>query len=242
MVRGMTTYLLVPGFWLGASAWDAVAADLRARGHEATAVELGHAPGDTAESHVSDVLAAPAAPAGAPGPVVLVGHSGAGPVCVAAAERARDRIARLVLVDTGPLPDGVAQIDFTPPEAQAATRATLAAHGALPMPPRAELDAAGSSTAGIPDPLFDEVRARSLAEPAGVVLTGVRRGETDETLPKTVVACSFTPEDIRPLIDAGVPGFAELGGPDWSFVSLPTGHWPMLSEPGRLAELLAAGT
>lgn len=235
----MTTYVLVPGFWLGAREWDAVAAELRSRGHEVTAVELGHAPGDTAESHVSDVLGVLTA-LGAP--AVLVGHSGAGPVCAAAAERARDRVARLVFVDTGPLPDGVAQIDFTPPEAQAATRATLAAHGGLPMPSRAELDAAGSSTAGIPDPLFDEIRARSLAEPPGVVLTGARRGDVDETLPKTVVACSFTPGQVRPLIDAGAPGFAEMAGPEWSFVSLPTGHWPMFSEPERLAELLAGGS
>jgi len=31
-----------------------------------------------------------------------------------------------------------------------------------------------------------------------------------------------------------------MGGPDWSFVALPTGHWPMFSRPGALAELLVA--
>ncbi|MER7433875.1 hypothetical protein [Pseudonocardia alni] len=154
------------------------------------------------------------------------------------AERARGRLAHLVFVDTGPLPDGVAQMDLTPPDAQAATRATLAEHGALPMPARAELDAAGSSTAGIPDVVFDDVRARSVAEPPGVVLTGARRGTPDPSLPKTVVACSFAPEDVRELIDAGVPGFAEMGRPEWTLVALPTGHWPMLSEPSGLAGVL----
>ncbi|MFG1635911.1 alpha/beta hydrolase [Pseudonocardia alni] len=231
----MTSYLLVPGFWIDATVWDAVADDLRARGHDVAALDLGHDPGATAETRVDEVVTA-LGDAGAP--VVLVAHSGAGPVCAAVAERARGRLAHLVSVDTGPLPDGVAQIDVTPPDAQAATRGTLAEHGALPMPSRAELDAAGSSTAGIPDAVFEDVRARSVAEPPGVVLTGARRGTPDPSLPKTVVACSFAPDDVRELIDAGVPGFAEMGGPEWTLVALPTGHWPMLSEPTGLAGVL----
>ncbi|BBG04365.1 MULTISPECIES: alpha/beta fold hydrolase [Pseudonocardia] len=237
----MTTYVLVPGFWLGAWAWDAVAADLRSRGHEVTAVELGHAPSDTADSHVADVLAVLDSLGTFAGPVVLVGHSGAGPVCAAVAERARARVARLVFVDTGPLPDGVAQIEFGEPAVQERTRAAIDAHGwGQPMPDRAEFAVLGTSTDGIPDALFDEIRSRSLVEPAGSILTGACRGTPDPTLPKTVVASSFTPEQVRPLIDAGVPGFAEMGGSEWSFVSLPTGHWPMFSEPERLAGELAA--
>ncbi|MEJ8282141.1 esterase/lipase family protein [Pseudonocardia spirodelae] len=234
----MTMFLLVPGFWIDPSVWDEVAAALRARGHDATAVELGHAPTDTAESHVDDVLAALGT---ADGPVVLAGHSGAGPVCAAAAERARDRVAHLVFVDTGPLPDGVAQVDFLPPEGQRWVRDAIAAHGSgQPMPTRAEFDELGTSTEGFSDAAFAAVRARSRVEPAGAVLTGARRGTPDPTLPKTVVACSFAPEQVRALIDAGVPGFAEMGGPEWTTVALPTGHWPMVSEPAALAELLAS--
>jgi hypothetical protein len=32
--------ILVPGFWLGAWAWDEVASDLRAAGHDVTALTL----------------------------------------------------------------------------------------------------------------------------------------------------------------------------------------------------------
>ena len=232
----MTTYVLVPGFWLGAWAWDAVAAELRARGHQVRAVELGHAAADTAESHVDDVLDALA---GLDEPAVLVGHSGAGPVCTAAAERDRSSVARLVLVDTGPLPDGVAQTEFTEPGTQEWTRAAIAAHGGgQPMPTRAEFAELGTSTEGLSDELFEQVHTRSLVEPAGAVLGGVARGEVDPTLPKTVVACSFTAEQVYPMIEAGVPGFAEMGGAEWSFAELPTGHWPMFSEPERLAAIL----
>ena len=232
----MTTYVLVPGFWLGPWAWDAVAANLRDRGHHVVTPELGHAPSDSAESHVDDVLGALA---GAGEPVVLVGHSGAGPVCVAAAERARNRVAHLVLVDTGPLPDGVAQVDFNPPPVAAGIREAIAAHGSgRPMPTAAGFAAEGTSTEGLSDELFAAVHARSRVEPAGAVLTAVTRGEPDPTMPKTVVACSFTEAQARELIGAEVPAFAEMGEPEWGFVELPTGHWPMFSEPQKLVEVL----
>ena len=41
------------------------------------------------------------------------------------------------------------------------------------------------------------------------------------------------------MIDSGHPWFAALAGPSWSFLELPTGHWPMFSAPGELASLLA---
>lgn len=93
--------VLVHGAWMGASSWDRVAADLRARGLSVKAVELpGHGadptPPDrlTLAGYVDAVLAA----LPADGRAVLVGHSMAGMVISAAAERAPERIARLVYV------------------------------------------------------------------------------------------------------------------------------------------------
>src|SRR5215210_4631975 len=101
-----TPILLVPGFWLGAWAWDEVAAVLRAHGHEVTAVTL---PGlesvdadrsaVTLADHVAAICAAVEA-AGAP--VVLAVHSGAGAPGYAATDRVPDLIAHMVYVDTGP--------------------------------------------------------------------------------------------------------------------------------------------
>ncbi|WP_028926206.1 alpha/beta fold hydrolase [Pseudonocardia acaciae] len=239
----MTTFVLVPGFWLGSWAWDEVAARLRADGHEVVAVTPGGvaeraAERDaTIESQVADLVALLREHRD----VVLVGHSGAGVVIAAAAERARDRVARLVYVDTGPLPEGMAQIDFVPPEVADWTRAQIAANdGRQPMPTREQFEKNGASTAGIDDETFARVHARSTPEPGGVVTGTARRATPDPTLPKTVIACSFTEADARGAVAAGVVGFGEMGGPEWSFVELPTGHWPMFSRPVELAERLLA--
>src|SRR4051812_33582140 len=118
----MTNFILVPGMWLGAWAWDAVAEPLRAAGHDVTAVtlgglaeradEAGSAGGVTLESHIDDVVAA----AGDRAAVTLVAHSyGCFPVR-GAVERLGDRVTRVVYVDSGPVPDGTAQADFSAPD------------------------------------------------------------------------------------------------------------------------------
>lgn len=69
---------------------------------------------------------------------VLVVHSGAGPVGYAVTDRIPDRVARIVYVDSGPMPDG------------AALRPDLAADVVeIPLPTWAELEADGSSLEGL---------------------------------------------------------------------------------------------
>ena len=74
--------VLVPGFWLGAWAWDDVAAALRADGHDVSALTLpGLESSDvdrssiTVSDHVDAICDAVRA---ATAPVVLALHSGAG--------------------------------------------------------------------------------------------------------------------------------------------------------------------
>jgi hypothetical protein len=43
---------------------------------------------------------------------------------------------------------------------------------------------------------------------------------------------------VQEMIASGQPLFRELAGPEWRFVELPTGHWPMFSRPDNLAKLL----
>ena len=52
--------------------------------------------------------------------VTLVGHSGANMAVTGAADLLGDRVARVVYVDSGPMPSGMASIDFHAPQAQPA--------------------------------------------------------------------------------------------------------------------------
>src|SRR5256885_14151923 len=104
--------ILVPGFWLGAWAWDEVAAALRADGLDVTALTL---PGlesvddDRSTISLSDhVHAICQAVRAAHAPVVLAVHSGTGFSGYAASDRCPERIAAMVYIDTRP---GVGAID-----------------------------------------------------------------------------------------------------------------------------------
>ena len=107
-----TTYVLVPGFWLGGWAWRPVTDALRARGHEVYPVTLtglgerAHlaTPDVDLDTHITDV--ANLLRYEDLRDVVLVGHSYGGLVVTGVADQLPDRVRQLVYVDTGPLPDG----------------------------------------------------------------------------------------------------------------------------------------
>src|ERR687895_977409 len=98
--------ILVPGFWLGAWAWDEVAAPLRADGHDVTALTL---PGlESAEADRSTIALADHVDAiceevtAAGRPVVLAVHSASGFSGYAATDRIPEQIAAIVYVDSAP--------------------------------------------------------------------------------------------------------------------------------------------
>src|SRR6266550_540016 len=121
--------VLVPGFWLGAWAWDEVAAALRADGHEVTAVTLpGLESADTDRSRITfadhvDAIVNAVRAAGRP--VVLAVHSGAGAPGYAATDRIPEHIAAMVYVDTAPA-KGALDPDFDAAEKPLPSREELA--------------------------------------------------------------------------------------------------------------------
>ncbi|MFD0441593.1 hypothetical protein ACFQ10_01330 [Streptomyces indonesiensis] len=56
----------------------------------------------------------------------------------------------------------------------------------------------------------------------------------DPGLPQTLVCCAMPPQQREFFRGDHSP----LAG-DWTFRDLPTGHWPMLSDPDGLAALLS---
>jgi len=226
----MTTapIVLVPGFWLGAWAWDEVAAALRADGHDVTAVTL---PGlESAEAdrsaitmsdHVDAICEAVRA-AGAP--VVLAVHSGAGAPGYAASDRVPEQIAAMVYVDSGPA-TGALDPDFDAVE--------------KPLPSREELEEE-ENLDGLTEEQLGTFRRRAVPEPGAALREGSElTNDARLDVPSTVVCTGFTSEQIKAAVEEGyawLGGLTELRNVTW--VDLPTSHWPMWSRPRELAAII----
>ncbi len=220
--------VLVPGFWLGAWAWDEVAAALRADGHDVTALTLpGLESADadrsaiTMSDHVDAICEAVEA-AGAP--VVLAVHSGAGAPGYAVTDRIPEQIAAMVYVDTGPA-KGALDPDFDAVE--------------HPLPSVEEL-AANENLDGLSEEQLDTFRQRAVPQP-GAALREAHEFTNDARLdvPSTVICTGFTSEQYKDAMKEGysfIAGLPELRDVTW--VDLPTSHWPMWSRPTELAEII----
>jgi len=223
----MTSIVLVPGFWLGAWAWDEVAGLLRADGHDVTAVTLPgleSASADrsavTAEDHVTAICDAVRA---AGDRVVLAVHSGSGYPGYAASDRVPERIAAMVYVDTGP-GKGAMDPDQT---------------GDLPLAPTWE--DLGEDLTGISEDQLATFRARAVPQPGGVIREAVElTNDARRDIPSTVICTAMTSEQVKQGIAEGwgfLAGLAELR--DVGYVDLPTSHWPMWSQPKELAAIIS---
>lgn len=245
----MATYVLVAGSWLGGWAWDTVASRLRNHGHDVHPVTLSGL-GDRAdggelvdlERQVTDIVEA--IEGDDLRDVILVAHSFGGWPATGAADRLPERLARVLYVDSGPAPDGAAYLDTLPPQVREVTLRHVHEEGGghlLPMPPWEELEQVnGASAAGIDPDQRAAIRERSTPQPFATWTQPVSLTNPNRTaLPHVMVACSLPLDQVKAMIASGHPWFAELGGPQWSFVELPTGHWPMFSEPVALADTLA---
>ncbi len=227
----MTTapIVLVPGFWLGAWAWDEVAAALRADGHYVTAVTLpGLESTDTDRSAITmsdhvDAICEAVRAAGAP--VVLAVHSGAGVSGYGASDRVPGQIAAMVYVDSGPA-TGALDPDLSAVE--------------VPLPTWKELEADGSSLDGLTAEQLETFRRRAVPEPgAGFSEAPVLTDDARLDVPSTVVCTSLSSEQIKGAVAQGyawVGGLAQLR--DVTYVDLPTSHWPMWSRPRELAAII----
>ena len=220
--------ILVPGFWLGAWAWDEVADTLRADGHDVTALTLpGLESADadrsavTAEDHVAAIVDAVKA---AGRPVVLAVHSGTGFSGYAASDRVPDQIAAMVYVDTGA---GVGAMDA---EFEGAEK---------PLPSPEEL-AENENLDGLSEAQLETFRQRAVPEPGGVLREGIElTNDARLDIPSTVICTAYTADEYRDAVEKGydfVLGLRDLRNLDW--VELPTSHWPMWSRPKELAAII----
>jgi|SRR5450755_3041915 len=226
-----TPIVLVPGFCLGAWAWDEVAAALRAGGHDVTAVTLpGPESADADRSSITladhiDAICAAVTAAGRP--VVLAVHSGAGVPGYAVSDRIPEQIAAMVYVDSGPA-TGALDPGFTAAE--------------LSLPSWEELEEDGSSLQGLTEEQLKTFRRRAVPEPGAALREGPELpNDARFDVPSTVVCTSMTSEQIKGAVEEGyawIAGLADLR--DVTYVDLPTNHWPMWSRPQELAAVIGA--
>ena len=240
----MATYVLVPGAWLGGWAWKETAARLRQAGHDVYPLTLtGHGervhlarPDVDLETHIADVVNT--LKWNDLSNVILAGHSYAGPVVTGVADRIPQRIAQVVYVDSAPPANGQAMTDFFPPDALAALQQVVADYGdgwRLPYPGSAQLGEQ-ASIAGLDDSDLALLDAKATAQPWATYTQPLRLAhEGQESYGRVVIAC----DDIRNMAAAGIPPIVAMTKPPWRYIALDTGHWPMLSQPTALADVLA---
>jgi pimeloyl-ACP methyl ester carboxylesterase len=221
--------VLVPGFWLGAWAWDEVATALRADGHDVTALTLpGLESADadrsavTMSDHVDAICDALRI---AEAPVVLAVHSGTGFAGYAASDRLPERIAAMVYVDSAP-GIGAMNADFEGVE--------------MPLPSPEEL-AADENLDGLSEEQLETFRRRAVPQPGGVLRQGAElTNDARRDVPSTVICTGFPSEKLKAYAEehnpAWLAGLAELRDVTW--IDLPTSHWPMWSRPQELADLI----
>ena len=219
--------ILVPGFWLGAWAWDEVAAMLRADGHDVTALTL---PGMesveadrstiTLSDHVDAICEAVKA-AGAP--VVLAVHSAAGFSGYVASDRVPELIAAMVYVDTAP---GKPPLD--------------PGFDAVEKPLNWEEVAAEENLDGLTQEQLATFRSRAVPVPGGVLREAIElTNDARLDLPSTIVATGYSSQEYKDAVKEGYPWLAGLTEVrDITWVDLPTSHWPMWSRPKELAGII----
>ena len=229
--RGTTStpIVLVPGFWLGAWAWDEVAEALRADGHDVTAITLpGLESADADRSSITfkdHVDAICDAVQSADAPVVLAVHSAAGFTGYAASDRIPDRIAAMVYVDTAP---GIGPLD---PEFEGAEK-----------PMVWEEIEAEENLDGLSEEQKQRFRRRAVPEPGALVREGAElTNDARKDIPSTMICTGFSAEQYQTYARehpdwAFLAGIPELRNVTW--IDLPTSHWPMWSRPHELAKVI----
>ena len=229
MAENAAPIVLVPGFWLGAWAWDEVADILRSDGHDVAAITL---PGlESADADRSDITFADHVDAIVEAvlakdvPVVLAVHSASGFSGYAASDRVPERFAAMVYVDTAP---GIPPLDPDFPDVE------------KPMvwdeiEEEENLD-------GLSEEQKETFRQRAVPVPGGVLRGSVElTNDARRDVPSTLIATGFSAEDYQKYAKehpdwAFLAGVPELRNATW--IDLPTSHWPMWSRPQDVARII----
>jgi pimeloyl-ACP methyl ester carboxylesterase len=226
----MATYVLLHGAYQGGWIWNRVTPHLVAAGHTVFAPSLDGCaerrhtlrPGintETQAAEVAEMLFFEDLK-----DIVLVGTSCGGMVACRVAETARDRIGRIVLADALALFDGEAVSDHV--------KRPTAVSSDLATGPSRE-DAANRMFVSLTGATKDRAMERYTPHPIAAMQAPVKLDSFwDQSWKASVIWCK---QSVNPPVAHQRRAQAKLNA---SWHELDTGHYPMLTEPKRLAELI----
>ena len=219
----MATFVLVPGAWHGSWSFEAVVPLLERAGHAVHALTLtGLRPGDdnatvaaaNLDTHADDVLRV--LDRARISNATLVGHSYAGMVIAAAADRAGGRVSRLVHLDS-----------YVPRDGESCWSSTTELYR--------QAFVAGAAGTGYAVRPMSHHDPRTRPHPFASLVQEIRlTGAVDRVPRREFIYCSGW-DDRTP--------FAELrtrlqADPEWQVRDIPTGHDAMHQAPDAVAALL----
>ncbi len=222
--------VLIAGLWLDDVVWDNVIADLDQAGVHAVGVALPGQNDENTSATLDDQLDAVLAAIDdayrrTDSPVLVVGHSAAAALAWLAADRRPGTVGRAVLIGGMPTGEGDAYFSFLPVR-----------DGVVSFPGWKAFEGPDSDD-------LSEQDKESLAAGMHPMPAGVAQGIVHYTdprrfqVPVTMICPEYSPDDATKWLEAG--DIPELPGADLDLVDLDTGHWPMVSAPAVLADVLA---
>jgi pimeloyl-ACP methyl ester carboxylesterase len=230
----MPRFVLVPGAWLGSWAWRDVTAHLEKKGHAVYPVTLTGM-GERVHLATKDVGMGTAVQDvlniikyNDLDDFILVGHSFAGKVAASVADRAHEKVAKVIYVDA-----------FRP-ERVRTPQAGFNPSSEFGPPPQGGF--AIPLTEGIVDRIGKDVKGpkrkwmMSMATPWPIKLATdpITLSRNYDQVKEAYVFCSLGGDPVDEII-AGKWG--KLEGP---YKVMETGHWPMITRPEELAKDLLA--
>jgi pimeloyl-ACP methyl ester carboxylesterase len=240
----MATIVIVHGAGTGGWLWQGVRRRLTAAGQDVytpTLTGLGErvhlaSPAIGLTTHINDILSMLYWEDLRD--VTLVGHSYGGMIVAAVADQMAERLAQVVYIDAFVPRDGQSMWSFIPPQIQALWEQQAQTMGEgwrlppLPAGALGQIEAGGLTE--------DAIRAlldRRLDQPLRTYQEPVRLTRPAATsVPHSYIYCADKP--------AGAPDpFGQIAAaarqsPHWRCYDLPSGHFPMLTMPRALTELL----
>lgn len=209
-----------------ASVWADTADELNTRGHRAIPLELPGVDDTSRTASLDDQIDAALGAVDRADRALAVGHSAAATLAWIVADRRPDAISGVALVGGFPATSGSSYAAFFEID-----------DGVMAFPGWDPFE--GPDSVDLDSPTRERLAEIAVPVPEAVACGIVEYGDDRRfTVPVTIVCPEFTPDDVRGWIDSG-----DMAGVDridhLDLVDIDSGHWPMVTRPAELAELLA---